>query len=87
MEKMFDAKGNAKKVGASDNGCLIKGEDGTIFVSRGTIVASDEKILAEPLKEDPELYPSRPTDHMGNFLDCVNPSVSARHGPGRAEVP
>jgi len=46
------------------------GKDRWIFVDRGHIRASDEKLLKEPLPQDAtRLYVSN--DHMGNWLDCL----------------
>lgn len=64
------ADGKAKKVGKDENGVLIIGETGKVFVSRGQIAASETKLLNTKIDAEP-LYHSRPTNHMGNFLDCV----------------
>jgi predicted dehydrogenase len=54
-----------------ENGVKFIGEDGKwIFVSRGALNASDEKIIKEPIPEgSSKVYLS--TNHMQNFLDGV----------------
>jgi hypothetical protein len=78
MPDLVDKAGNHKRgqrdfvVNGDTNGVLMVGDEGAIFVSREVIYASDKKIIAEPLKQGQvELYPSRPTNHMQNFIDCV----------------
>ena len=53
-----------------ENGINFQGEEGWIFVSRGGIRASDQRLLDDPLPADAiRLYESN--DHMGNFIDCI----------------
>lgn len=76
--KLVDKDGNMPKrrdgseygISPDENGVLFVGDAGMIFVSRGTILANDAKLLTEPL-------PSSATrlevshNHMVNFLDCL----------------
>jgi predicted dehydrogenase len=52
------------------HGVKFEGSDGWIWVTRGTITASDRELLKYKFGEnDKRLYFSN--DHMGNFLECV----------------
>jgi predicted dehydrogenase len=57
----------------ADRNVKFCGENGRwIYVDRNKIVASDKKLVEEPLPSGtPQLYRSRPTDHMADFLECV----------------
>jgi len=52
------------------HGVKFEGSDGWIWVTRGTLTASDRDLLKYKFTDtDQRLYVSN--DHMGNFLDCV----------------
>ncbi len=54
-----------------DNGVLFEGEDNKwIFVSRGALIASDRRLIDEPLPQNATRLPTAPS-HMGNFMECV----------------
>lgn len=62
--------GGVKDKNLQQHGIKFIGSDGWIWVTRGTIQASDPDMLKEELPESaPRVYESR--DHMGNFFDCV----------------
>ena len=53
-----------------ENGVLFEGDEGWIFVSRGRIGASDQKLLDEPLPANAiRLY--RSDNHAKDFVDCM----------------
>ncbi|MGI6296061.1 MAG: Gfo/Idh/MocA family oxidoreductase [Armatimonadota bacterium] len=53
-----------------EHGVRFEGEDGWIFVTRGKIEASDQKLLDEPLPASAtRLYESN--DHAGDFIECI----------------
>jgi len=83
---LMNAKGDSKKVGADDNGVLIQGDAGSVFVSRGGVWASKAEYLTQPTKLESPLYDKLTTNHFGNFLDCIvsrkEPICSARVGGG-----
>ncbi len=58
-----------------DNGLLIEGDKGRIFVSRGALKGKPvEDLKDNPLPEDAiiKVYKGKkPGDHMGNFFDCL----------------
>jgi predicted dehydrogenase len=52
------------------SGCTFEGSEGTIYVDRDKLEASDDKLLKEPLGKDAvKLYEA--TDHRKNWLECV----------------
>lgn len=55
---------------SGENGVHFEGDNGWIFVSRGSLKASDPKIISEPLGADAKRLLASPS-HMGNFLNNI----------------
>jgi predicted dehydrogenase len=71
----FPARTNANR--PQDNGVLFEGHEGQwIFVNRGTIIASDRRLIDDPLPAGATRLPVS-GHHMVNFVD----SVRARRQP------
>jgi predicted dehydrogenase len=83
---LVDAKGKEKKVTADDNGILIYGDEGKVFVSRSGVYASKQQLLTEEPKLKAPLYDKLEVNHFGNFLQCIesrkDPICSATIGGG-----
>ncbi len=86
VEGLISAKGTERKVTADENGVLIQGETGTVFVGRNLLLASKQELLTTPPKLDIPVYDKITTNHYGNFLDCIksrkDPICSATVGGG-----
>ena len=83
---LVSAKGDSRNIGPNENGVLIQGELGTVFVGRNLLLASNKELLnTEPKLEKP-LYDKLNTNHFGNFLECIvsrkDPICSATVGGG-----
>ena len=62
--------GGVKDPNGQQHGIKFYGSDGWIWVTRGTINASDRQLLKDELPDNAKrVYLSE--DHMGNFIDCV----------------
>ncbi len=86
VDGLVSAKGTERKVTGDDNGVLIQGEEGTVFVGRNLLLANKQELLTTPPKLDKPLYDKINTNHFGNFLDCIetrkDPICSATVGGG-----
>ena len=70
LEFRYDNGVTLRCTNQGENGVSFIGEEGSIFVTRGKISASDEKLLNDPLPANAErLYVS--DDHGQNFIDCI----------------
>ncbi len=81
--------GGVKDRDGQQHGIKFHGSDGWIWVTRGTIQASDPEIISKELPDNaPRVYLS--TDHMGNFIDCIksrkDPICSAETGHRSASL-
>ena len=62
--------GGVKDPNGQQHGIKFHGSEGWIWVTRGSIKASERRILTEKLPNNAR-YVYLSNDHMGNFIDCV----------------
>jgi len=62
--------GGVKDPNGQQHGIKFHGSEGWIWVTRGSIKASERRLLTEKLPNNSR-YVYLSNDHMGNFIDCV----------------